>query len=115
MSHSCLPLEERRNPLATPPKRKRKLPTELTPSKENSLFSFPYSKDLVPDALIDFTELWKAVSMAKLVDADKASNKGTAAYDDVLYRLGIDVVYTAIALYNLEDIFLEGEPYSTVQ
>src|SRR2546423_15392548 len=51
--------------------------------------------DPVPDAPIDYTELWKAVSMAKESDAAKSSqaahsNKGTEAYDNILHLLGID-------------------------
>jgi hypothetical protein len=91
-SRPRFPLQERPNlPSATPPKKKIFLaPTES---------SFPCPEDPVPDALIDYTELWKAVSMAKQPDtaqasgksSDKGSTKGTEAYGDVLYHLGIDV------------------------
>jgi hypothetical protein len=83
-SRPRLPLQERPNPpSATPGEKKGFLgPTES---------SFPCSKDPVPDAPIDYTELWKAVSMTKPPDADKASSRGTEAYGGILYRLGIDV------------------------
>jgi hypothetical protein len=45
---------------------------------------------------MDYTELWKAVSMAKESDAAKSSqgpprNEGTEAYDNTLHLLGIDI------------------------
>jgi hypothetical protein len=70
-SNSRLPLQEQCKFL---PNQKRKLQTELTPPKGKSLFPFPCPKDPVPDAPIDFVELWKAVSMANK-SADKASNR----------------------------------------
>jgi len=104
-----LPLQERPNPPTLPlrpPAPPKKLSTESkksaflgpvksTPPKENSLPRFPCSKDPVPDSWIDFTELWKAVSMAKKSDKAEsnqaASTKGTEAYNNVLYLLGIDI------------------------
>jgi hypothetical protein len=61
----------------------------------------------VPDAPIDYTELWKAVSMAKESDAAKSSqaahsNKGTEAYDNILHLLGIDI--RAIPRGDPEDV-----------
>jgi hypothetical protein len=55
--------------------------------------------------------------MAKSNQASsKASNKGTAAYEDVLYRLGVDIVETVTTLNNPEDINVDGlPPQPTVQ
>src|SRR5438067_1038307 len=79
-------------------------PTESNPPKEKSFF--PLWKDPVPDAPIDYTELWKVVSMAKS-DAAKSnqtpSNKGTEAYGSVLHRLGIDIDKIGDE-YNPEDV-----------
>jgi hypothetical protein len=80
-------------------------------------FPFPCSKNPVPDATIDFSELWKAVSMAKPLDTVKSasSSKGTTEYDEVLYCLGIDIE-TGTALTNPEDINIDGlQPEPTVQ
>ena len=46
----------------------------------------------VPDS-IDFTSLWKEVEMSQSQNTTKntASSRGTASYDEVLYRLGIDI------------------------
>src|SRR3954464_12635523 len=81
-SRPRLPFQERPNPspATAPPKIMRVLdPTQS---------SFPCSQAPVPDALIDYTELWTAISMAK---PPTATSKGIAAYGDILYRLGIDV------------------------
>jgi hypothetical protein len=110
---------------STPPKENPLfLPNELKSSKENPLFPFPRWTDPIPDALIDYTELWKVVSMAKpLPDAAKSnqvgskggSNKGTTAYDDVLYRLGIDIE-TTTEVNKPEYVNIDGlPPQSTVQ
>src|SRR5271170_7268567 len=109
-----LPLQERHNTPAVPPPPPKNFPTELTPPKEKSLSPFPRSTDPIPDAPIDYTELWKAVSIAKPSPAaaksnQAGSNKGTAAYGDVLYRLGIDIE-TITAVNNPEDINLDGLP-----
>jgi hypothetical protein len=92
---------------------------------EKSPFPFPRSTDPIPDALIDYTELWKVVSTAKplsdaaksnQVSSTKGSSEGTAAYDDVLYRLGIDIVEAIRTLHDPEDINVDGlPPQPTVQ
>ena len=108
-------------PLLPLHRKKYILPAESKPPKEKSLFPFPRSTDPIPDAFIDYTELWKAVSVAKpLSDAAKSnqvsSSTGTTAYDDVLYRLGIDIVETGATLNNPEDINVDGlPPQPTVQ
>lgn len=56
----------------------------------------PRSTEPVPDAPMDYTELWKAVSTAKESDVAKLSqaapsNKATEAYDETLHLLGIDI------------------------
>ena len=56
----------------------------------------PRSTEPVPDAPMDYTELWKAVSTAKESDVAKSSqaapsNKGTEAYDNTLRLIGIDI------------------------
>jgi hypothetical protein len=118
-SHFRLPLQKRHNTRAVPPPQKY-FPTESTPPKEKSLFPFPRSTDPIPDASIDYTELWKAVSRANLPSAaakskEAGSNKGTAAYDDVLYRLGIDIEIITV-VNDPEDITLDGlPPQPTVQ
>jgi hypothetical protein len=132
-SRSRLPLQE-----APPPKKGDFLPDESTPpkenppfwpdelksSKKNPLFPFPRWTDPIPDALIDYTELWKVVSVAKpLPDAAKSnqvgskggSSEGTTAYDDLLYRLGIDIE-TTTGVGKPEDVNVDGlPPQPTVQ
>jgi hypothetical protein len=92
------PLQERRNPpplLPSSPHKKKSLLNLLKfiPPPKNFLFPFPCSTDPVPDASIDYTELWKAVCIAKQTDEDnsKVSARGTEAYADILYRLGVDI------------------------
>jgi hypothetical protein len=59
----------------------------------------------VPDSEIDLTDLWEEVRMAKSKkDSEKGTSKGTAAYDDVLYRLGIDIMESPGHLTKPEDI-----------
>src|SRR4051812_31890256 len=102
------PVRERRNPA-----RRGKINSGLLPKK--SLFPFPSSEDPVPDAPIDYTELWKVISMSKPPDTSKASSRGTAAYDRVLYGLGIDILEN-LELCTPEDINMDGlQLHPTVQ
>src|SRR5205814_10674435 len=70
-------------------------PAKSTPLDPNLFPWFPCSKDPAPDAPIDYTELWKAVSIAKESDKGKmsqhCSSRGTEAYDGIFYLLGIDI------------------------
>src|ERR1700733_3253119 len=77
----------------TPPKNSPLLgPTKSTPNEKFLPFPFPSPTEPVPDAPIDYTELWKAVSMAKGSDTAKSNtSKDTQAYDITLQRLGIDI------------------------
>src|SRR4051794_19183134 len=85
-SRQRLPLQERCNLSSLPP-----LPQDKP--------HLPCPTDPVPDDVEDFTELWKAVDMAKLPNSSKSvSSKGTAAYDDVLYCLGINIEETSATL-----------------
>src|SRR5947209_13952155 len=70
--------------------------------RPNSLFPCP--QDPVPDAPVDYTELWKAVSMTNPPTADKATIKGTEVYGDVLYRFGIDLNTGYNAIANPEEV-----------
>ena len=57
-----------------------------------------------------------AAAKSDQAGSNKGSNKGTAAYDEVLYRLGIDIVETFTTLHNPEDINVDGlPPQPTVQ
>jgi hypothetical protein len=109
-SLSRQPLRERHNIPAAPPK--KRLPLH---AKESSLFLLPGPNDPVPDAPIDYTELWKAVSMAN-TNKSVGSSQGTSVYDDVLYRLGIDIEEMVTALHSPEEINVDGLPLQpTVQ
>jgi hypothetical protein len=90
---------------STPPKNSPLLGlAKSTPNEKFISSLFPCPTKPVPDAPIDYTELWKAVSMAKQPDAPKSepSNKGTEAYDNILHRLGIDIRPTTTG--NPEDV-----------
>jgi len=76
-----------------------------TPPKHGLSNTPAYTPD-VPDSEIDLTDLWEEVRMAKSKkDSEKGSNKGTVAYDDVLYRLGIDIMEGLGHLTKPGDIF----------
>jgi hypothetical protein len=80
--------------------------------KQRHVF-FPSPDDPVPDANPDFfTTLWNTVGMAK--PESKASSKGTSGYDQVLYRLGIDVVQSGPPNVP-ETVPLAGEIHKTVE
>src|SRR5947209_17030146 len=95
-SRHRLPLQERPNPPSAAAPQKKKI--FLGPTKS----SFPRPQDPVPDAPTDYTDLWKAISMAKPPATDKATSKDTVAYSDILYRLGIDIETANIA--NPEEV-----------
>lgn len=108
-SRPRVPLKERHNVPArqSAPSQKNSPLLGLAKSTPNEKFLsslFPCPTEPVPDAPIDYTELWKAVSMAKQPGAPKSesSNKGTEAYDNILHRLGIDIRPTTTG--NPEDV-----------
>src|SRR5271154_5190726 len=78
-----------------------------TPPKHGLSNTPAYTPD-VPDSEIDLTDLWEEVRMSKAQKdsaAEKDNSNGTATYDDVLYRLGIDIMESLGPWKKPEDIF----------
>jgi hypothetical protein len=82
--------------------------------KQRHATFFPSPNDAVPDGNPDFfTTLWNiVVGMAK--PESNASSKETSGHDQVLYRLGIDVVQSGPPSVP-ETVPLAGEIHETVE
>jgi hypothetical protein len=68
----------------------------------------------VPDSAIDLTDLWEEVRMANARKKTVASTgKGTTAYSNILYRLGIDIIENWEPKTKPPDIYDESQLNTT--